>query len=57
MKKAVELARDVGVLLWHGLAWDDGRIDRVVEPGKDENELAHLNAFLHTEHYDLASKL
>lgn len=26
----VECMRDVGVLLWYGFAWDEGKIDRVV---------------------------
>jgi hypothetical protein len=33
-------------LLWFGFAWDEGRIDRVVSEGRDEVELACLNAFL-----------
>jgi hypothetical protein len=46
-RDAVTLARDVGVLLWHGIAFDDGRIDRVVENGRaDEEELAYICAFL-----------
>lgn len=57
MSTATALARDVGVLLWHGLAWNDGRIDRVVEPDKDAKELAYLNAFLSTERHHLVSKL
>ena len=43
---AVRLSRDVGVLLWHGIAFDDGRLDRVVEPGIDAEEIAYLSAFL-----------
>ncbi len=45
-RNAVKLARDVGVLLWHGIAFDDGRIDRVVEVGTDDQELQYLHAFL-----------
>lgn len=44
--KAVVLSRDIGVLLWHGFAWDDGNIDRVVAPGRDDAEIAYLEAFL-----------
>ncbi len=45
MLDAVTVARDVGVLLWHGFAWDDGAINRVVEDGRDE-EIRRLDAFL-----------
>jgi Phosphotransferase enzyme family len=42
----VEMARQAGILLWWGIAWDDGRIDRVVEEGRDAVEVARLDAFL-----------
>ncbi|PVH96909.1 hypothetical protein DM02DRAFT_568822 [Periconia macrospinosa] len=42
----VRIMGDVGVLLWHGFAWDEGRIDRVVEYGRDEGDVACLEAFL-----------
>lgn len=38
--------RDLGVLLWHGYAWDGGAIDRVVDEVNDSEELAKLRAFL-----------
>lgn len=41
----VELARDMGILLWYGIAFDDGRIDRVVEEGKDVGEIWRLSSF------------
>lgn len=44
--KAVKLARDLGVLLWHGIAFDNGAIDRVVQEGKDVDEIRRLDAFL-----------
>jgi hypothetical protein len=44
--KAVELARDLGVLLWHGIAFDNGAISRVVQEGKDVEEIYRLDAFL-----------
>lgn len=44
--RAVRLARDLGVLLWYGIAFDDGAIDRVVEEGRDVAEVARLDAFL-----------
>lgn len=46
VRDAVVLARDVGILLWHGIAFDDGKIDRVVEPERDPVEVAYLKAFL-----------
>jgi hypothetical protein len=42
----VRLMRDVGVLLWHGYAWDEGAIDRVVDDLNDAEELTKLRAFL-----------
>jgi hypothetical protein len=43
---AVKLARDLGVLLWHGIAFDNGAIDRVVQEGRDVEEIQKLDAFL-----------
>ncbi|MCJ1364373.1 hypothetical protein MMC16_003483 [Acarospora aff. strigata] len=43
---AIATARNVGVLLWHGFAFDDGAIDRVVEEGRDDEEIRRLDAFL-----------
>ncbi|RMZ73103.1 kinase-like domain [Pyrenophora seminiperda CCB06] len=42
----VRVMRDVGVLLWHGIAWDGGAIDRVVNEVDDVEELVKLRAFL-----------
>jgi len=46
VREGVWLAREVGVLLWRGFAWDDGRVDRVVNARDDAEELALLHAFL-----------
>jgi hypothetical protein len=45
-KEEVKAMRDLGVLLWHGIAWDDGAINRVVNEVDDVEELAKLRAFL-----------
>ncbi|EPE31876.1 Protein kinase-like (PK-like) [Glarea lozoyensis ATCC 20868] len=45
-KRRVELARILGILLWFGIAWDEGRRDRVVEEGRDFEEVERLDAFL-----------
>lgn len=45
-RDALLLAKRVGTLLWHGFAWDDGAIDRVVNERDDAIEIAHLKAFL-----------
>ncbi|KAI1247667.1 hypothetical protein MGN70_011558 [Eutypa lata] len=42
----VKRAQIFGILLWHGIAFDDGRLDRVVEEGKDDAEIERLDAFL-----------
>ncbi len=43
---AVKLARDLGILLWHGIAFDNGAIDRVVQEDRDIEEVRRLDAFL-----------
>lgn len=43
---AVRVAGEVGVLLWHGFAWDDGKIDRVVDIQHDAVEVVKLRSFL-----------
>nr|POE73063.1 hypothetical protein CFP56_31002 [Quercus suber] len=45
VRKGVRLARTVGILLWFGFAWDDGRIDRVVDE-KAWEELRCLKSLL-----------
>ena len=42
----VKLARELGILLWHGIAFDNGAIDRVVQEGRDIEEMQRLDAFL-----------
>lgn len=46
-RKNVETAHTLGVLLWHGIAFDDGRLDRVVdeENPEDAEEVRMLNLF------------
>ncbi|KAI1267392.1 hypothetical protein F5Y18DRAFT_425235 [Xylariaceae sp. FL1019] len=43
---SVKLAQQLGILLWHGIAFDDGRLNRVVEEGKDDQEIQKLNIFI-----------
>ncbi|XXH05016.1 hypothetical protein Hte_011440 [Hypoxylon texense] len=42
----LQKAQMLGILLWHGIAFDNGKLDRVVEDGKDDGEIERLNAFL-----------
>jgi hypothetical protein len=42
----VNLARDLGVLLWNGFAWDGGAIDRVVNVVDDREVVVCLEVFL-----------
>lgn len=44
-RELVEAAHTLGVLLWHGIAFDNGRLRRVVEEGKDDEELWRLDLF------------
>jgi hypothetical protein len=44
--ETVMLARDMGVLLWYGFAFDEGAINRVVEEGRDADEIRYLETFL-----------
>lgn len=46
LQEAVALSREVGILLWHGFAWDDGSLDRVVNYADDREELVYLETFL-----------
>lgn len=43
--KTVEVAHALGVLLWHGIAFDNGSLRRVVEEGRDDEELWRLDIF------------
>ncbi|KAI7132041.1 hypothetical protein KC343_g4848 [Hortaea werneckii] len=45
VRKALDLSRDVGILLWKGFAWDDGAIDRVINLEDDLEEVAYLEAW------------
>ncbi|KAJ8606042.1 hypothetical protein MRB53_041240 [Persea americana] len=43
LRTSIELSKTVGVLLWHGFAWDDGKIDRVISDSiEDAVDLAYL---------------
>lgn len=44
-REVAEAAHVLGVLLWHGIAFDNGRLDRVVEEGKDDEEIWSLDVF------------
>ncbi|KAK8157664.1 hypothetical protein BKA80DRAFT_240178 [Phyllosticta citrichinensis] len=44
--QAIRVARAVGVLLWFGFAWEEGRIDRVVDRVRDQREVLLLETFL-----------
>ena len=46
VRMSLELSRTVGILLWKGLAWDDGAIDRVINPSDDTYEMACLEGWL-----------
>lgn len=41
----VRLCRALGILLWRGIAFDDGRLDRVVDEEKDAAEMRKLELF------------
>ncbi|KAI1078384.1 hypothetical protein F5B20DRAFT_547929 [Whalleya microplaca] len=42
----VKKAQTLGILLWHGIAFDDGKLDRAVEEGRDNEEIERLDVFL-----------
>ncbi|OCK81609.1 hypothetical protein K432DRAFT_381198 [Lepidopterella palustris CBS 459.81] len=54
---SVMLARDIGILLWFGYAWDEGRINRVVNSKEDAEELECLEVFLNLEDRRAMAKL
>ncbi|KAK0748608.1 hypothetical protein B0T21DRAFT_278398 [Apiosordaria backusii] len=45
-RESVKLAGLMGVLLWHGIAFDNGALDRVVEEGRDDEEIGVLDEIL-----------
>ena len=49
-REDVLLARDLGVLLWYGYAWDEGAINRVVNEEDDTAEVECLRSFLAVRH-------
>lgn len=46
LRDGVLLSCKVGIFLWHGFAWDDGNINRVIDHVNDPEEAAYLKAFL-----------
>lgn len=44
-RDTVEDAHTLGVLLWHGIAFDNGKLDRVVQEGRDDEEILRLDLF------------
>ncbi|EME47918.1 hypothetical protein DOTSEDRAFT_167352 [Dothistroma septosporum NZE10] len=57
VQTAVLLSRQIGIMLWHGFAWDDGKIDRVVNELNDRQEMAYLEVFLRASTGQERSKL
>ncbi|KAK3996028.1 hypothetical protein QBC44DRAFT_304818 [Cladorrhinum sp. PSN332] len=45
-REKVEISRVIGGLLWHGFAFDNGALDRVVAEGRDDQEIQMLDMFL-----------
>lgn len=46
LRGTVEQARLLGIFLWHGFAFDDGKLNRVVQEGRDDEEIQKLDMFL-----------
>ncbi|ORY69775.1 uncharacterized protein BCR38DRAFT_332638 [Pseudomassariella vexata] len=44
--KIVRSAQIFGIFLWHGIAFDDGKLNRAVNEGTDDEEIQRLDAFL-----------
>ncbi|KAI0480253.1 hypothetical protein GGR56DRAFT_262098 [Xylariaceae sp. FL0804] len=42
----IRKAQTLGILLWHGIAFDDGKLNRAVAEGQDDREIDRLDAFL-----------
>lgn len=45
LRRTLGSAHALGVLLWHGIAFDNGKLDRVVEEGRDQTEVQRLDSF------------
>jgi hypothetical protein len=46
MLRTVKAAQTLGILLWHAIAFDDGKLDRAVATGVDDGEIQRLDMFL-----------
>ncbi|KAK0711136.1 hypothetical protein B0H67DRAFT_646538 [Lasiosphaeris hirsuta] len=46
LRETVRDARLLGILLWHGIAFDDGKLNRVVQEGRDDHEIQRLDVIL-----------
>ncbi|CAN8097399.1 unnamed protein product [Discula destructiva] len=44
-RRVVDAAHVLGILLWHGIAFDDGKLDRVVQEAVDDKEMQRLDLF------------
>lgn len=44
-RDVIDDAHTLGVLLWHGIAFDNGKLDRVVQEGRDDEEILRLDLF------------
>lgn len=44
-RDVIDDAHNLGVLLWHGIAFDNGKLDRVVQEGRDDEEILRLDLF------------
>ncbi|KAK6075758.1 hypothetical protein SCUP234_07559 [Seiridium cupressi] len=44
--ETIRQAQILGILFWHGIAFDDGKLDRVVEESIDDQEIQRLDTFL-----------
>jgi hypothetical protein len=42
----VRMAHTLGILLWHGIAFDDGKLSRVVQRGRDNDEIQKLKVLI-----------
>lgn len=45
VREMMDDAHVLGVLLWHGIAFDNGKLNRVVQEGRDDEEILRLELF------------
>lgn len=55
-RRAVDAAHALGVLLWHGIAFDNGKLNRVVDEVEDWQEVRRLDVFWNSNFMEVTTR-